>query len=989
MVARVFALWISLAFCRGETLSDVAILSDFEPPAFTAGSTFTGVDLWSNPVGSGTANITPDGGGTGATKVLDGTQSAVLGLSGRFGVARGWGAAGAVIGLDPWVLRGVMSQLTAGGQTEFWMSSTAGVGGASTPAGVVFHSGGTFHVVDLVLGEIETGVSWIPGDVYLVDLVIDLAADTYGVVVENLTAGTGRQNLGAGLQMADFGGSVAGSGGVILVNDGSGGTSVFDSILTAGYRSEPVAVASSAIEVDDVVILSFTTVLGNIYRLQSTASLVSGEWTDSPYVVEGTGAEMPAFDQHGGNPGKYYRIAAIQPVWLSQRVGIEALEPDWVPDPWTPVTVNGDEVTVWGRRYTFGAGSLIAGIESQDRALLAEGVNIHYMLGGQEYIVDLAAPVFSLIGQGRARVQQTGTSPHFTLHAQHTIEFDGMVRIDLSIEPLQALRVDLLWIEIPYQRFPYSMLVATGKYWQRGLVSEALFATPRVFSQIWLGDDDIGCVFFTENYRGWVVNSTQPRIALDPDPLNRRLQLLVVNEPSDIEQPLNLTFGLHPTPYKPYYAGWRDYRPQGSGMEPPPVSSSFTHSSLWNSADSKPSPRNWQVLEDAVAFARERNQTIYPYIGLLNISPYDYIRRDWPFDRTQQTVPEAYWLRDVEEATRQEDYFSFGQSWKIQPPMISHEGGLETRELVRVSAGTSYVDYFVHGITEMLKRTDVDGFYLDIANPNLNFDPARDLAVLTKDGAEEGTFEFFALRNMYKRLRYVFESERGPGRRPWMLGHGFASSAPYAPFWDITFNGEEVGPDSAFGFTAMNLQKFLEGQPLAQLQGGAGVRNYEAFSFRAHFGRQFGIPNILLPQYGRYPELKTDEHSREMLTWSFLHNCMLWPAYIPSTPVYDFWSQVEILYGMGDAVFHPYWGNAVGTEPAGIVASYWEKPGQNDYLLAVANWTSEDVEAQLALPGEFHAFQEAVDMESGELVSCGQTLDATIPAYDLRALRFQ
>ena len=677
-VATVFALSVWLAPCAGETLSGPVIVSDFEPPAFGAGSSFAGVDLWSNRVGSGTANITPDGAGTGITNILGGTQSAVLDSAGRFGVAREWGAAAAVIGLDPWVLRGVMAQLTAGGQTEFWMSNSAGAGGAGTPAGIVFHAGGTFRVMDLVLGQIDTGVSWTPGDLYLVDIVLDLAADTYDVIVENLTAGTGREDLAAGLQMNDFGGGVAVAGGVILVNDGSGGVSVFDTILTAGYTNGPATVASGAIEVDDVIALSFTTEFGEIYRVQSSTSLVSGTWTGTPYVFEGTGLEMRAFDPSGSSPGKCYRLASFSPGpadWRNRRVGIEALEADWVPDPWTPVTVNGGQVAVWGREYSFGAGSLIAGIESQGRTLLAEGVAVHYTVGGQDYTVALAAPVVSLVGQGVAMVQQTGTSPHFTLNAQHRIEFDGMVRVDLAIEPLGALQVDALWIEIPYERFPYSMLVATGKYWQRGEVSEALFDTPRVFSQIWLGDDEVGCVFFTENYRGWVVNSTKPRIALDPDAQTRRLQLLVVNEPSTVDASLDLTFGLHPTPYKPYYPGWREFRPQGGHMDPPPVSASFAHASLWNSADSKPSPRNWQVLTDAVAFARERNQTIYPYIGLLNISPYDYIRRDWPFDRTQMPVPEEYWMRDIETATRQEDYFAYGQAWPIQPPLIGGGGG--------------------------------------------------------------------------------------------------------------------------------------------------------------------------------------------------------------------------------------------------------------------------------------------------------------------------
>ena len=300
--------WMCLAPCRAQTLSNIVVISDFEAPTFTAGSSFAGVDLWSNRVGSGTANITPDGGGTGVTNVLDGSQSAVLALSSRFGVAREWGAASAVISANPWVLRGVMSQLTAGGQTEFWMSNSAGVGGAGTPAGLIFHTGGTFHVWDLILGEIDTGVSWTPGDVYLVDIVLDLAADTYGVIVQNLTAGTGRQNLAAGLQMSDFGGGVAVAGGVILINDGVGGISVFDTILAALYPDGPVSVAFTEAAIADVTALSFSSTIGEAYRLRSTTNPIAGPWTNAPYLIEGTGLDMLAFDPTGFSTQKTYQV---------------------------------------------------------------------------------------------------------------------------------------------------------------------------------------------------------------------------------------------------------------------------------------------------------------------------------------------------------------------------------------------------------------------------------------------------------------------------------------------------------------------------------------------------------------------------------------------------------------------------------------------------------------------------------------------------------
>ena len=308
----VCAAWVCLAPCGAQTLANITIISDFEAPTFTAGSSFAGVDLWSNRVGSGTANITPDGGGTGVTNVLDGSQSAVLALSARFGVAREWGAASAVIGADPWVLRGVMSQLTPGGQTEFWVSNSAGVGGAGTPAGLIFHTGGNFRVQDLILGEVDTGVSWTPGDVYLVDIVLDLAADTYGVIVENLTAGTGRQTLGADLQMADFGGGIAVAGGVILINDGASGISVFDTILAALYTDGPVGVAFTEAAIEDVTALSFPSVVGESYRLRFTSDPISGPWTNTPYLLEGTGLDMLAFDPAGFSTQKTYQVT-IEP----------------------------------------------------------------------------------------------------------------------------------------------------------------------------------------------------------------------------------------------------------------------------------------------------------------------------------------------------------------------------------------------------------------------------------------------------------------------------------------------------------------------------------------------------------------------------------------------------------------------------------------------------------------------------------------------------
>ncbi|HJN17451.1 MAG TPA: hypothetical protein QGH10_18240, partial [Armatimonadota bacterium] len=400
------------------------------------------------------------------------------------------------------------------------------------------------------------------------------------------------------------------------------------------------------------------------------------------------------------------------------------------------------------------------------------------------------------------------------------------------------------------------------------------------------------------------------------------------------------------------------------------------------------SPRSWQVLGDIVDFAHGRGQRVFPYLGTFFISPYDNIRRDTAFDPAQGRFPDSQLLRKKAEATRQEEFFYFAEDWHLRPRKVN-EPEWETRQEVRTAAGSSWADYFVHGIAEMLERTDVDGFYLDIANPMLDMNEDRELTVVTKDGKREGTRELFAARDLYKRLYRVFEQRRGPERRPWMFGHGFAVSVPYSPFWDVNFNCEEVKPSAPFGFTSMNLQDSLEGTPLAKRVDSDEARSFDAHAFRAHFGEQFGVPNVVLPQYGYKPALNTPAHSREMLSWTFLHNAMLWPAYIPSQPVYEFWSKVEVPFGMGDTEFHPYWANGVAPRPASVKVSYWSKAERDDFLLAAANWSEQEVSATIPLPEALRQFNACVDMETGEALECGDTLRATLPPHDLRAFRFQ
>ena len=318
------ALFAGLAPCAGETLSGIVPIADFEPPSYTAGTSFHSVDGWTNLVATGVSKVTPDGGDTGVATVLDGTQSAVLTSSVRFSMGRGWGSGSLPISDSAWVLRGVLAQLTPGGQSEFWLSSTAGVGGASTIAGLVFHSGGMFRVLDDV-AEVDTGVPWTEGHAYLVDLVFDVPADRYDVIVEDLTGGTGRQALATGLTIGGGAGPPAvinliNNGGVLVVDDGVGSRTVFDTILLASYQEGPDAVAATEVDLDDVPVFTFSGEAGEVYRLQGATDPAGGAWTDLPYLIEGTGSDMTAYDPAGPGPHRIYRVVALPPTFVERKI---------------------------------------------------------------------------------------------------------------------------------------------------------------------------------------------------------------------------------------------------------------------------------------------------------------------------------------------------------------------------------------------------------------------------------------------------------------------------------------------------------------------------------------------------------------------------------------------------------------------------------------------------------------------------------------------
>jgi len=710
----------------------------------------------------------------------------------------------------------------------------------------------------------------------------------------------------------------------------------------------------------------------------SMATLQPGEYRVDATLFDGGGKEVFAcaapFDK------------AETPGWLREPKGLEALGPDWAPAPWTPVSVADGVVKVWGREFEFGRDGLLSGIRSQGVQLLAGGIRVKFSVAGAEQAFELAAPAFPLRGRGRAQVAHRGVAAGLALTALQTIEFDGMDRIDVTISPQERMELEKLWIEIPFTNAPL-FHASYANSWECGLARDVEFTG---LPHLWVGGDKAGCVFFAENCKGWLASSEKLRVTLAREGDARVLRLLVVNEPSELAAPLAFTFGLHPTPVKPFFDGWRAIRPQGWGWTAPPTSLYMAGPTAWMSSYSVPAPRNWDLPAQMLAFVRKHGQTVYPYLTPFYVSMHDMIRRDVPYLLPGRKGPDGASFQHIKDSRRIEPYWHFAEDWNLNPPQYTGDGSArETSQMACVSPSTSWTDYLVGSVHEILSRTDIDGFYFDLAAPRMNFDESRGLAYKTRNGVLEGSMEYFAARDCYKRLYWVFDKLRGPKRKPYILGHGHAGCLPLSSFWDVNFHGEGIKPRCKFEATDLFLQKRLAGHPIAPAAEASAERSWDAYAYRSANGPQFGLPVMYLPQYSRVKGLYVKEHSREHLSWTFLHNNLLWPAYVPAGPVYEFWRKVEIPFGMGHALFHPYWDNDAAATPPCIRVSYWTKPGRSACLLAAANWSAKGEPARIELPPALRSFGSCVDAETGEKTGVtGAALQVDVPHHDLRVFRF-
>ncbi len=616
--------------------------------------------------------------------------------------------------------------------------------------------------------------------------------------------------------------------------------------------------------------------------------------------------------------------------WAGNTLGITKS----VPSPWSPLQVEGDSVRYWGGRIEFGDGPFPAQITSQGTELLSRPVTFAMRVDGK--LVELsgdARPKIGLRSDAAVTLTTALSDPKWRVSCTHTVEFDGMVRVDAVLAAQKPVRIDSLSLQVPirsevaeyFRRF-YTYDFEEEKVDRSDFVTSAGSArqgweigfTPYV----WIGKPEAGLEWFSEGDEAWRPWGRPKALALQPGAEETVLEARIITQPLQLGagQSWTLTFGLSPTPSRPRLPDWRSYRWGGRTDQPPPEVDTKTHkvfAVFWiNEGDVSLRRPGFPWPEDPAAYRAARDKLrqegiLYlPYGSLFkmdtNIPEWPVYGDDWSGGRSR----------------------SF---WRSRP------GGSRPTSIC-VSSRT-FRDFLVWTYVDASRQYDIDGLYFDFGAPGLNcINPEHPHGRLMQQGIYHTSL--FELRDLYRRL-YIANREVNPDFL--IMIHGMLP-AMCTSFVDANVFGE--GTQELFNKS--NLALNVADRQLSDRKWYVPdyIADWPLDWTMAQVSRDVGTFSILLPQilkynrqYYRTHKDELDAYTRGMLALAAVADVHAIWTILADLPSMRQFSAAKAKFDplTDDVEFHPFWSSQVSVDPRSpqVYPTLYTRPDRA--LLVISN----------------------------------------------------
>ncbi|HOL66162.1 MAG TPA: DUF6067 family protein [bacterium] len=437
---------------------------------------------------------------------------------------------------------------------------------------------------------------------------------------------------------------------------------------------------------------------------------------------------------------------------------------DRVLPPWTPVEVDQGkrEVRVWGRRYSFDLAGWLSQVETQGQLLLTSPVSLLVQEENQESPLENQSFVWTSLQPHQVSFQGKARTKNMRVEVAGRVEYDGMVKYQLSLYPAGTAAVDSLSLVIPFDRGKLSLMHATSD----GLRSNYAGAIPEgegsiwastslknwslagsFLPYLWLGNEEAGLCWWADKDEGWQrpLNSSEPSIQLLQQGQQLMMVLKLFASPVKLDRKREIVFAFTATPVRPK-PSWARNASLFQGRKRGGKGPFF----FWFGST------HW-----ALSGTDRYRQMPYTFT---HITPVDEVCADWLKKKMEQVHQEgllglAYTDYRARSFTEETKYYAW--EW-------AKYGTLFTKEFVadrkiyhgmEVNSVKSRLDYDLWCLNKNMEA-GMDAWYFDEIQTTADQNPYAGAGWFNQEGLVEGEGHLFALRDFLKRL-YTMMVDRG------------------------------------------------------------------------------------------------------------------------------------------------------------------------------------------------------------------------------------
>lgn len=466
---------------------------------------------------------------------------------------------------------------------------------------------------------------------------------------------------------------------------------------------------------------------------QAGVSFDYAQWAQGDYDIQGA---VVLDGQQRETASAEFQVLPT-PEWVGNSLGSARV----IVPPYTPMEYQGSAISCWGRTVDFGEGVLPQSFISQAEEMLSGPMRLSAVVDAKELTFTATRPIsFGEQSEDRVELRTEAKAGDISVRIDWWMEYDGFIWADMTLSAPIGTAVDNLTLQIPLRGEIAQMVHATTNQ-RRGGINEFLTGQKLSYPFLptaWVGNHDRGLNWCAESDEHWNPELSESAIELVPEGDGYVFQANLIQERSEIGEPIHFGFGLLGTPVKPLPKGWSSF----TSDKWPPSQSRLNWQELGNKPDCGIIWTNkygnhlmaplWtpDVVGDLTKQGREMGVNVIHYIApgchsMAYPEPQRYLK-EWRIES-----PEEFYIPDFDET------------------------------YPRLCENSSFSDYLLWGINDMVLRHGVRGIYHDGGAPGYCKNTIHGCGWRGEDRKVRRTRPIRACREYHKRLATMLYHDHG------------------------------------------------------------------------------------------------------------------------------------------------------------------------------------------------------------------------------------